>query len=73
MPTEHKGTVYETGTAGSIVLHCPKCDPGKTGPFRFRLVPNYWWNPHNECCWDCGTEMEPIPTDPEELENAAQD
>jgi hypothetical protein len=49
------GVTYCLGSAGSFILHCPKC----TGPDdegRFRGEPN---NPL-ERCWTCKGPMEPL-------------
>ncbi len=58
-PVIHDGVAYSRGSAGSLILCCPKC-----GRDRFRDPIDYWHrDPTWEKCFTCETVMEPIRMD----------
>ena len=60
-PLEHDGTKYLCGSAGSLILACPKC-----GEEHFRDPANYFGptgQPNWHRCFSCQTQMEPIRMD----------
>ena len=75
------GVAYLLGTAGSLILACPKCGEEHFRPsenYFWGLVPenkawiergqkNYWGDPSWHKCGTCRTQMEPIRVD--ELES----
>ena len=56
----HEGVEYLLGSAGSLIVACPKC-----GEEHFREARNYFGpeplgNPSWHKCFECGSQMEPI-------------
>jgi len=65
LPIEVDGVEYAVGSAGSLILACPKC-----GQEHFRSTSNYFGptgQPNWHKCYNCQTQMEPIRID--ELES----
>jgi len=57
-PFVNNGVEYLVGTAGSLILCCPKC-----GEEHFRAPENYFDHPSWHRCYTCKTQMEPVRID----------